>query len=311
MKELQVIIVSFNTRELLVDCLRSVLKETCGLDAEIQVVDNASSDGSPESVEREFPQVHLVRNEENQGFGRANNQAIRKATALYVLLLNPDARLTGGSLSTLVEHLQGHPEVGVVGPKIIYPDGRPQPSVFSFPHLLLDLGLLRLPGVRHWSRFSTSPGSVREVDWMLGAALLCRGDLLRRLGGFDERFFMFGEEKDLQYRMARLGVRRVFVPSAVVVHHKAQAVQQDPVGNSAELYRAMALFLSIHRSRLTSAVYRGAWVLGLAVRLFRDASVWLLSRCPKRLEGCRRSRAALNVLLERGSRHESGGQSRA
>jgi GT2 family glycosyltransferase len=265
-KELSVIVVSYNTRDLLADCLRSVMKETGSLDVEVWVVDNASSDGSCERVEREFPEVRLVRNEENLGFGRANNQAIQRVEGEFTLLLNPDATLTEGSLAPLLDLMRRDEGVGLVGPRLVYPDGRPQPSVFTFPRPFLDLFVLRLPGIRRLSRFSPSPEQTREVDWLLGAALLCRTDVLRGLGGFDDRYFMFGEEKDLQIRMARLGFRRVYLPEGVVVHHKAQAVQQAPVRNFVEMYRSMDLYLTRHHPRTERVVFRTAWIVALAAR---------------------------------------------
>ena len=131
MKELSVVVVSYNTRDLLADCLRSVMKETRSLDSEVWVVDNASSDGSCERVEREFPEVRLLRNEENLGFARANNQAIRSVEGEFTLLLNPDATLTEGSLGTLLATARSERDIGLVGPRLLYPDGRPQPSVLA------------------------------------------------------------------------------------------------------------------------------------------------------------------------------------
>jgi GT2 family glycosyltransferase len=265
-KELSVVVVSYNTRDLLADCLRSVMKETDALDAEVWVVDNASGDGSCERVELEFPDVRLLRNQENLGFGRANNQAIQRVEGEFTLLLNPDATLTEGALAPLLDCMRRDEGIGLVGPRLVYPNGRPQPSVFTFPHPLLDLLVLRLPGVRRLARFSPSPEQRREVDWLLGAALLCRTDVLRGLEGFDDRYFMFGEEKDLQLRMDRLGFRRVFVPDGVVVHHKAQAVQQAPVRNFVEMYRSMDLYLTLHHPRAERVVFRTAWILALAAR---------------------------------------------
>jgi hypothetical protein len=266
LSDLSAVVVSFNTRDLLRQCLRSLMSETRDLGAEIWVVDNASSDGTCEMLEREFPEVRLIRNRENLGFGRANNQALRRATGSHVLLLNPDAELTPGSLRSLLDSIRARPDVGIVGPKLVFPDGRPQPSVFTFPHPFLDLVVLRIPGIRRLRRFSTSPEGETDADWLLGAALLCRGETLRELGGFDERYFLFGEEKDLQLRMARLGLRRLFTPQAVVIHHKAQSVRKDPVRNFVQLYRSMDLFLALHHSRVTRRLYRGAWILGLLAR---------------------------------------------
>lgn len=277
MKELSVIVVSYNTRDLLLDCLRSVEKETEGLDAEVFVVDNGSADGSADAVEAEFPAVTLLRNEENRGFGRANNQALRRARGEFVLLLNPDATLEPGSVSALLDHIRGRPEAAVVAPRLLYPDGRRQPSVFRFPVAWRDLLLLRLPWIRRCGPFSESPERTRDVDWLLGAVLLCRSEAIHRVEGFDPRFFLFGEETDLQLRLARAGYARVFVASATVIHHKAQAVRQEPVANMLRRYTAMDLFATLHQTRRVRILYRTAWIAGLVARTLRCGLVALVS----------------------------------
>jgi len=223
---LSILVVSFNTREVLHDCLQSIQDHAGPLAVETLVVDNASRDGSAEMVEREFPGVTLIRSPTNVGFAAANNLALAQARGRHLLYLNSDTRVHPGALSRMVEVLETHPEVGALGPRLAETDGSLQPSVRTLPTrraLLYQYTALRL--LRSW-RAPYDDYKARDFDYtrpaavevVMGAALLVRGDLLRRLGGFDPGFFMYYEEVDLCHRVRQAGYQVRFEPSATITH---------------------------------------------------------------------------------------------
>ena len=220
--DLSVIVVNWNTRELLRECLRSLA--ACGAPAfETFVVDNGSTDGSVAALEREHDGMRWIPNRENVGFARANNQALTLATGRYVLLLNSDTRVAPGALAALVAFMDAHPGAGACGPRLVNPDGTLQPSGRSFPSALRALaailpvgegvrGLLATPLERR------DYGREAEVDEVSGAALCLRRAALDQVGTLDEGFFLFGEDVDLCWRLRKAGWTIHYVPGAEVVH---------------------------------------------------------------------------------------------
>lgn len=206
---ISVIVISFNTADLIGPCLASV-REQRDVATEIVVVDNASEDGSATHVGREHPDVRLMANRENRGFAAANNQALRCCRGRYVLFLNPDARLVPGALNIALSWMEAHPSVGLAGLCIANPDGTPQESV-SFAY----------PGERHTrGEVAGLPGRIACV---LGAAMIARASCLAAVGGFDEGFFLYGEDQDLCLRLRRQGFEIGFVPEAVAIHVGGQS----------------------------------------------------------------------------------------
>ncbi len=230
---LAVVVVNYNAGELLSACVRSVLGAwPAGFAGEILVVDNASTDGSGERAAAEYGQVRLVRLEANLGFGAANNRGLRLTQADFALLLNPDTEVRPGALDRLLGTLAEHPEAALVGPRLVYPDGRLQHSAFKFPNLVqvaVDLfpdllGRLYdspLNG-RYPAELYRQPRPFR-ADFVLGACLLGRYQALAEVGFFDEDFFMYCEEVDLAFRLRRAGWEVLCEPRAVVVHHGGAA----------------------------------------------------------------------------------------
>ena len=227
MSELSVsiIIVNWNTHELLRACLNSI--NSFGIGAETIVVDNGSTDGSVQMVSDEFAWVRLIRNAENCGYARANNQAIKVCNRKFLLLLNSDAQLTDGALEKMVGCMEENDKIGICGPRLIYPDGRDQWSYGDLPVLLWEiLGLIgvkrRKSLPRGTSRKSESdqPLSCRmiEAGMLSGASMMVRHQMFTEIGLLDERFFMFNEEVDLCKRALRAGWKVVYVPGAMVVH---------------------------------------------------------------------------------------------
>lgn len=223
MTSMAVAIVSYNTQACLQDCLKSTMAQR---PREVVVVDNASADGSAEMVAREFPDVRLVVNAANVGFGAAANQALAQCTAPHVLLLNSDTQLLPGTLVALRDYLVDHPGAALVGPRLVTSDRRLQPSCFPYPtpfNALLEISrvgecLHTVPVLRERYLRTSRHCRSRVVPWVLGAALAIRRSAFEAVGGFDETFFMYGEEIDLCYRLAARGWQTHFAPVATVVH---------------------------------------------------------------------------------------------
>lgn len=223
--DLSVIIVSWNTEDLLRRCLVSLGEHLGGVSHEVVVVDNDSTDGTAEMVTTEFPEVRLIQNPVNVGFGAANNQGMAAAMGSYLLLLNSDTYLTDGSVARLFTGVRTQPDVGVAQCRLFFPDGRLQYTAYRFPSLWLvlfeALGLYKLfrrqaPGILlrgYWDH-----ASERDVDWVIGAFMLIPRAVYERTRGFDERLFLYGEDREWCFRIREQGWRIRFYPSASIVH---------------------------------------------------------------------------------------------
>ena len=232
--DVTIVVVSFNTRDVLRECLLSVYREVGSLHAQVIVVDNASTDGSPEMIELEFPEVELIQSEINLGFGPANNLGIKLARGRYVVLLNSDAFLTDGSLRCSVAHMNNNPRAGLGGGRLIGHDGSWQPSARMFPTVLSDLIVLsglaaRFPRSCYFGRADRTWANVMEaaeVDWVPGAYSIIRSEVLATTGLFDPRFFLYYEEVDLCMRIKRNGYSIWYWPDIVVVHLGGESSRQ-------------------------------------------------------------------------------------
>ncbi|HVW85535.1 MAG TPA: glycosyltransferase family 2 protein [Bryobacteraceae bacterium] len=255
--EVSVVIISFNTRDLLRECLTDLYRELEGIPNEVFVVDNVSRDASAEMVEREFPQVRLIRSPVNLGFGAANNRAFALATGRYVVLLNSDAFLQPGSLRLSIRHMDAEPRVGWGGSRLIGRDGSWQASARMFPSPLNDL--LRISGLA--AKFPASRFFGREdhtwedqsrpidADWVPGAFGIIRGEALRKIGYFDENFFLYYEEVDLCRRLKKAGYLVRYFPDVVVIHlggessKTIKSLRMSRSGAQLELWRMRSGFL--------------------------------------------------------------------
>jgi GT2 family glycosyltransferase len=235
--DLSIVIVNWNTADLLRECLQSVLENAGAIVPEVLVVDNHSSDGSQDMVRQEFPSVRLIANQSNVGFAAANNQAFPECSADLILLLNPDTRVLGEGLAVLVAFMRAHPEAGAIGPKVVHPAGRLrllscgyQPTLrtlfnhFSglsslFPHSPAFRGLHLVMG-RH-------DDCVRAVEWISGACLLVRKQVIQQAGALSEEWFMYAEDMEWCQRIAAAGWRLYSVPEAVVEHHVGAAASRS------------------------------------------------------------------------------------
>jgi hypothetical protein len=221
-----VVIVSYNTRDILRNCLLALFGNSAGIEMEVIVVDNDSHDGTPDMVRTDFPSVRLIANSVNAGFAAANNQAYAIASGRYIVLLNPDAYLRPSSISNGVAFMDRNPRCGLCGGKIVSQEGRLEPSARRFPSAISKL--LTISGVS-W-RFSGSPLLNRhefggfehdrpmDVDWVPGTFTIVRRELLDDIGFFDERFYLYYEETDLCLRAKKAGWKVFFIPDAEVMH---------------------------------------------------------------------------------------------
>lgn len=302
-RRVSVILVSYNTRDLLRRALASVLRAPDSAappaagaagpgSVECVVVDNASRDGSAEMVAAEFPQVILVRSDRNLGFAAGVNEGLRWASGDYILLLNPDAELLGDALARMVAFLECHPRVAAVGPRLEYADGSRQHAAFAFPTLpMIFLDFFPLHSRLLDSRLNGRYPPAREphpIGHPLGACMLLRRDALDDVGPLDEGFFMYCEEVDWCLRAWRRGWQVYHVPQAIARHLAGQSTRQ----------LADAMFVELHRSRLR--LYRKHY--GRSFRLLATAltrlGLWAEARRARRAEARGElSRAALDSRL--------------
>lgn len=246
---LSIVIVAHDSRPHLSACLRSIYQHADAPPLEVILVDNGSRDGGADAARQEFPQLALVTAPGNLGFAAGANLGIRQAKGNYVLLLNPDTEVGAGALRTMVEFLEATPDAGVVGPRLLNPDGSLQLSCRAFPGRWTALAhrqalLTRLfpwnPLSRRYLLTDWDHGSVRPVDWVAGACLMTRRAVLERVGLLDEGFFLFAEDVDFCKRVWDAGWKVYYVPEAVALHHVGVSERRD----------AARLILARHRSML-------------------------------------------------------------
>ena len=228
--DLSIVIVNWNTKKLLLDCLTSIFETVNNISTEIWLVDNASVDGSVEAVEEMYPSVNIIQNSKNMGFAVANNQAFSKMRGRYALLLNTDTVLTEGAVEEIYRFMESHPNVGMACGQLLNSDGSRQNSFANFPcpaslvfgeSLLQSLFPKKYPGKR---RVHSKP---MEVDSCIGACLMVRAQAMETVGRLDESFFFFLEETDWAFRMKQAGWKVCIVPSARIFHLQGQSVGHD------------------------------------------------------------------------------------
>ncbi len=277
--DLSIVIVNWNTRALLLDCLRSIYTHPPEGEFEILVVDNNSTDDSPQAVREQYPLAKLIANDCNLGFAAANNQAIKLSTGRYVLLLNPDTVVKPEGLTQLVNYMDHHPEVGGAGPLLLNPDGSLQPSCYPAPTLsrefwrLFHLDLLHPYGTYPMERWARD--TVREVDIIQGACLVLRRQALDQVGVLDEDYFMYTEEVDLCFRLTQDGWRLVWVPQARVVHYGGQSTRQTPEAMFLHLHKSKLVFFRKHHPRWVAWLYKLVLIIASLVRLILSPLVYL------------------------------------
>lgn len=228
--DVTVSIVSFNTRDLLRAALRTALA-TRGVACEIVVVDNGSKDGSAEMVEREFPAVQVIRNPDNRGFAAANNLAIGRAKGRFILLLNPDTEVRPDTIPALARYLEAHPDTGICGPRILFPDGSFQSCGYRFPTVLSEIRQSKnvnkaMKALVRPETFVADLPESREVDWVDGACFMIRREVIDQIGPLDEQYFLYAEELDWCFNARKAGWAIAAVPAAEMIHHLGKSSSQ-------------------------------------------------------------------------------------
>ena len=297
MIDLSIVVVTWNTRELVLECLDSIERaDDDGLSSETWLVDNGSCDGTVEAVFERFPWAGVVALPDNVGFAAGCNAGIRRANGRHVLLLNSDTRICADALGRCVAYLDAHPDVGIVGPQLLHPDGTTQNSIHNFPLMateLLPRGLFQfLFRSRFPSRRWTGNDPI-EVEAIVGAAIFARREVIERVGALPEDYFLFLEETDWCWRVREAGWRIVHLPTAYVTHWSgASSKKKNATLTRIEYHRSLYHFYRKHRGLLSMAIVLG---LRLAKSFF-----YVISQAPLALLGGRhRTRWAMHrdVLL--------------
>ena len=259
--QLSVVIVSYNVGYFLEQCLHAVRLAGEGLTMEVIVVDNASSDGTREQLPPRFPEVRFLLNAQNVGFAKASNQGLEVSRGQYLLLLNPDTLVTEQAFHRCIRFMEAHPEAGAVGMRMYDGRGNYLPeSKRGFPGGLSSFykmsGLVQVfprhPVIAHYYLGHLPSDQVQEVEVLAGAFLMVRGEVFAKVGGLDERFFMYGEDIDWSYRIRGAGYRNYYLPDPGIIHFKGESSLRDP-DYIRHFYRAMELFVEKHYH------HRGRW----------------------------------------------------
>jgi len=300
--DISLVIVNYNVKEFLANLLTSVDQARGELVLETFVVDNDSSDGSIAYLRRRFPHVTFIENRDNVGFGRANNQAIQKATGKYTLLINPDTLIEEDTLRVMFDHMEAHPNTGAAGCKILNPDGtfadesrRTIPTPWNALGKVLGLATLfpkskMLAGYyMNWLDENTPS----EVPVISGSFMFFRTDVLKELDGFDERFFMYGEDIDLCYRLSQTGKVIDYVPSTSIIHYKGESTKKDNIDYIIIFNKALYQFFEKHYSYSYTLLFRMIIVSGIVIRGVIGYAKTLLRRVSQPLIDL----AILNILV--------------
>ncbi|MBS4027439.1 MAG: glycosyltransferase family 2 protein [Ignavibacteriales bacterium] len=286
MKDISIVIVSYNAKEYLKICLQSIFQFPPQSDFEVIVVDNNSSEGNVEMLKQEFSSVIVIRNNENVGFARANNQGIKVAQGKYVLLLNPDTKLIENIFSPLSNFMDIRTSVAIAGCRILNDDGTEQGSFFPFPNLLTTFlnafFLDRIISYQHIDGrnvFNRKPLTQPvKVDWVSGAFMFCKKDSLLNIGLIDERYPLYSEEVDLCYAAYQNGYEVYTFPSVSIIHYGGRSTFQQRTKTTILANLSKLLFIQKHYSNFTQIVFRIIFFLGLFLRLIGALLIPLSNR---------------------------------
>jgi N-acetylglucosaminyl-diphospho-decaprenol L-rhamnosyltransferase len=285
--DLSIIIVNWNVKDLLRQCLQSLLTSAVAPGSggwEIIVVDSASSDGSVDMVRREFPQVKLVASGENLGYAGGNNAGVAQASGRFLLILNPDTQVVKDAPTRMLAYLDGHPAVGAVGPQLWYADGSPQSSRRRFPTLgtaFFESTLLYqwFPNNR-WARryfMADQPADrAQPVDWLVGAALMIRRTTWDQVGPFDEAYFMYFEELDWCRRCHLKGWEIHYLPEAAVIHYEGKSSEQVAAERTIRFQRSKIRYFAKYFGPLAAAILRFFLLGTFVVSSGEEAVKWVL-----------------------------------
>jgi hypothetical protein len=303
MYDLSIIVVSWNTIGVTKSCLESIVANCCDLATETLVVDNASSDGSPEMIRDEFRTVTLIQSDTNVGFAKANNVALRKAHGKYVCLINSDVVVHPDCLQTLFEFMETNPGVGIIGPKMMTPRGTPGPSCMRRPSLGLcasqAFGLHRISNRFELHMDNYDAEVAQDVPVLNGWFWMVRASALEEVGLLDERFFMYGEDIDWCTRFWKYGWRVVYLPTASSTHLAGASSARDPVRFYIQLQQARLQYWRYHYSKMSQVA---CWLIMTTHQLLRlighgAAYIVIPSRRVKVAERLKANGACLSALL--------------
>jgi N-acetylglucosaminyl-diphospho-decaprenol L-rhamnosyltransferase len=307
--ELSYCVVNTNGREFLLECLRSIRRtHPEGTDAEILVLDNASDDGSAQAVQREFPEVRLIRRDRRAGLAENNTSILREARGRLCLLLNEDSELLDGAVEALLAALRDDPGAAVAGAQLLDPDGKTIPCAWRFPSLGTATAQAFLLHRRLVTQSHGGDGPPREVGWIQSCTMLVRRDVAQSVDYLDPDFFVYSEEVDFQKRMHDAGWRILHVPRARAIHHEQLATDRSPGGRRriVQFHRGRDLYMQKHHSRPVVLLSRVLWSLSYVPRAIAAAFIpnqdprtyWLHARQalrPNRGEGMREAAEAYNA----------------
>ncbi|HKP84702.1 MAG TPA: glycosyltransferase family 2 protein [Blastocatellia bacterium] len=295
--QVAIVVVSYNTKKLLLECLASAAVSAGGANVELVVVDNASTDGSFEAAREHFPQALMIRNESNRGFGAACNQAIKATSAPFILLLNSDARLTPGAFSALYDSIKSNDACGAAGCRLVNAQGEETVNARNFlTPLNQAIELLGLAG-RFRTRWLARTRNLRldanlsdcAVDWIDGACLILRRAALDEVGLFDERFFMYSEDEDLCLRLKGGGWQVCYSARGTAIHHGGGSSAEAGLETLRRFYSSQMLFLSIRRGRASVALYKMAMKTALTLKRLAGGSAGRRDESTERLTAFRRA----------------------
>ena len=272
--QLSIVIVNYNVKHFLIQCLQSVQKSIAGIEAEVFVVDNASSDDSVEMVKEKFSWVHLIANTENMGFSYANNQAIRIAKGKFVLLLNPDTLVEEDTFVKCMDFMNQTPDAGALGVKMINGNGEflpeskralPIPSVAFYKIFGFSKLFPRSKKFGSYHLTYLDNDKTQSVEVLSGAFMWIRKKILDEIGSLDETFFMYGEDIDLSYRIIQAGYKNYYLPETRIIHYKGESTKKGTINYVIVFYKAMQIFAKKHFTNKKSLLL--TWILNLAIWL--------------------------------------------
>jgi hypothetical protein len=306
--DLSIICVNWNSEEYLRQCIASIYENTHGISFEIVVVDNASPAGKVETLKEEFPEIRIVKSQMNIGFARANNLAFKHSTGRYILILNPDTKLVGPAINILLSKIQSLPDAGIVGGKLVDPDLTVQTtSIQKFPTILnqlADIEMLRLrwPHSPLWeiAPLFTPQEKPVKVDVIPGACMLMRRELFERVGMFTEDYFMYGEDIDLNQKVARCGLSNYYVSDATIVHYGGTSSKQQSASQWSTVmkYRAMRKYYVRNHSYVYALAYQGAMGCAALARVALIIALWPFGALLGKLRGLRAAGAKWMTVLK-------------
>lgn len=271
---ISIIIVTFNSEEFIKECIDSIYNQTKRSEFEILLIDNNSSDNTIKIVYKEFPDVRIIRNTKNTGFASANNKGIKRAYGDYLLFLNPDTYLVNDALSVMKEFLQKNRMSGCAGARLEYYNDKFQLSCRKFPNVI-NVFFGRKSVFRHF--FPRNPISrdymmenldyskIQEVDWVMGAAMMIKMDVLKEIGLFDERYFLFVEDTDLCYRMRREGYLIHYLPEAIIKHYHGGSVRKK--FNVSQMYHNLSMYKFFKKYNFKNKPLELFLYMGIIIRL--------------------------------------------